>query len=82
VSASGLGFIAVLPRDTASVYGAAWSATGAGVDLRIGDLNWMQVEEYLRRDDRTVLPLGGTEQHSHVRLTADLPFQSRVFILR
>ena len=30
--------------------------------MRIADMNWMQVEEYLRRDDRAVLPLGSTEQ--------------------
>src|SRR5450759_3324353 len=32
-------------------------------------MNWMQVEEYLRRDARAVLPLGSTEQHSHLPLT-------------
>jgi len=25
--------------------------------VRISDMNWMQVEAYLRRDDRAVLPL-------------------------
>ncbi|HTD60187.1 MAG TPA: creatininase family protein [Gemmatimonadaceae bacterium] len=39
--------------------------------MRIGDMNWMQVEEYLRHDDRAVLPLGSTEQHSYLRLTVD-----------
>src|SRR3954462_13567027 len=34
-------------------------------DVRITDMNWMQVEQYLRHDDRAVLPLGSTEQHSH-----------------
>ena len=34
--------------------------------LRITDMNWMQVEKYLRHDDRAVLPLGSTEQHSHL----------------
>jgi len=28
------------------------------------ELNWMQLEEYLERDDRIVLPLGSTEQHA------------------
>src|SRR3979490_2785051 len=41
-------------------------------------MNWMQVEEYLRRDDRAVLPLGSTEQHSHLRLTVDCILPERV----
>ena len=39
--------------------------------MRIGDMNWMQVEDYLRHDDRAVLPLGSTEQHGYLRLTVD-----------
>src|SRR6188472_2595173 len=39
--------------------------------VRIADMNWMQVEEYLRRDDRAVLPLGSTEQHSYLSLSVD-----------
>ena len=34
-------------------------------------MNWMQVEQYLRRDDRAVLPLGSTEQHGYLRLTVE-----------
>ena len=41
-------------------------------------MNWMQVEDYLRRDDRAVLPLGSTEQHSHLRLTVDCILPERV----
>src|SRR5258708_6966413 len=41
-------------------------------------MNWMQVEEYLRHDDRGVLPLGSTEQHSHLRLTVDCILPERV----
>ena len=26
--------------------------------MRISEMNWMMVEEYLRREDRAVLPLG------------------------
>src|SRR3954463_1868244 len=47
-------------------------------DVRISDMNWMQVEEYLRHDDRAVLPLGSTEQHSHLRLTVDCILPERV----
>ncbi len=39
--------------------------------MRIRDCNWMQVEEYLERDDRAVLPLGSTEQHAYLSLAVD-----------
>jgi creatinine amidohydrolase len=48
--------------------------------MRIADMNWMQVEEYLRHDDRAVLPLGSTEQHSHLRLTVDCILPERVAV--
>jgi creatinine amidohydrolase len=51
-----------------------------GIDVRISDMNWMQVEDYLRRDDRAVLPLGSTEQHSHLRLTVDCILPERVAV--
>ena len=34
--------------------------------MRITDMNWMQVEEFLRHDDRAVLPIGSTEFSSDV----------------
>ena len=40
----------------------------------------MQVEEYLGRDDRAVLPLGSTEQHSYLRLTVDCILPERVAV--
>jgi creatinine amidohydrolase len=48
--------------------------------VRIADLNWMQVEEYLRRDDRIVLPLGSTEQHSYLSLATDAILAERVAV--
>src|ERR687886_1890752 len=39
--------------------------------MRIRDLNWMQLEEYLARDDRILLPLGSTEQHAYLSLETD-----------
>jgi len=39
--------------------------------MRIRDRNWMQIEEYLRGDDRAVLPLGSTEQHAYLSLCVD-----------
>jgi creatinine amidohydrolase len=44
----------------------------------VSDMNWMQVEEYLRHDDRAVLPLGSTEQHGYLRLTVDCILPERV----
>ena len=46
--------------------------------MLVTDMNWMQVEEYLRRDDRAVLPLGSTEQHGYLRLTVDCILPERV----
>jgi creatinine amidohydrolase len=39
--------------------------------MRISDMNWMMVEEYLKRDNRCVLPLGSTEQHAYLSLSVD-----------
>ena len=39
--------------------------------MRIADMNWMQVEEYLKTDDRAVVPLGSTEQHAYLSLMVD-----------
>lgn len=39
--------------------------------MRIRDRNWMQLEEYLKHDDRAVLPLGCTEQHAYLSLSVD-----------
>ena len=39
--------------------------------MRISDMNWMQVEAYLKSDDRAVLPLGSTEQHAYLSLSVD-----------
>ena len=46
--------------------------------MRARDANWMQVEEYLSRDDRVVLPLGSTEQHGYLSLETDNILAERV----
>jgi creatinine amidohydrolase len=46
--------------------------------MRIADMHWQQVQDYLRHDDRAVLPLGSTEQHSFLRLTVDCVLPERV----
>lgn len=39
--------------------------------MRIAEMHWQQVEDYLQRDDRCVLPLGSTEQHAYLSLCVD-----------
>src|ERR687887_2461142 len=48
--------------------------------MRISDMNWMMVEEYLKRDDRAVLPLGCTEQHAYLSLSTDSILAERLAI--
>ena len=40
----------------------------------------MMVEEYLKRDDRAVLPLGSTEQHAYLSLSVDSILAKRLAI--
>ncbi|MBW7882582.1 MAG: creatininase family protein [Caldilineaceae bacterium] len=46
--------------------------------MRITDMNWMQVEAYLKQDDRAVVPLGSTEQHGYLSLSVDSILSERV----
>jgi creatinine amidohydrolase len=46
--------------------------------MRISEMNWMMVEEYLRRDDRALLPLGCTEQHAYLSLSTDTILAERL----
>jgi creatinine amidohydrolase len=39
--------------------------------VQVANMNWTQVEAYLQRDDRCVLPLGSTEQHAYLSLATD-----------
>ena len=48
--------------------------------MRIADMNWMQVESYLRADDRVVLPLGSVEQHAALSLATDALLAERVAV--
>jgi len=48
--------------------------------MRISEMNWMMVEEYLKRDDRAVLPLGSTEQHAYLSLSVDSILAERLAI--
>jgi creatinine amidohydrolase len=48
--------------------------------VHVHELNWMQLEEYLARDDRIVLPLGSTEQHAYLSLGTDNLLAERVSV--
>jgi len=48
--------------------------------MRISELNWMMVEEYLKRDGRAVLPLGSTEQHAYLSLSTDSILAERIAV--
>ena len=46
--------------------------------MQIRDMNWSQVETYLKTDDRAVVPLGSTEQHGGLSLAVDSILSERV----
>ena len=46
--------------------------------MKISEMNWSQVEAWLQRDDRAVLPLGSTEQHAGLSLSVDSILSERV----
>ena len=39
--------------------------------MRFEDLNWMDIETYLKQDDRLILVLGACEQHGYLSLASD-----------
>jgi len=48
--------------------------------MRIADMDWRQVEDWTRADDRVVLPLGSTEQHAGLSLLTDAILAERVSV--
>ena len=48
--------------------------------MKLSDMNWMQVENYLKSDDRVVVPLGSTEQHAYLSLSVDSILAERISI--
>ena len=48
--------------------------------MRVADRNWMDLERYLERDDRIVLPLGSVEQHGYLSLGVDAILAERVAV--
>jgi len=39
--------------------------------MNIADMHWAQIEAYLKTDDRAIVPLGSTEQHTFLSLATD-----------
>lgn len=58
--------------------GRAAQAASEEVAVQIAAMNWRQVEDWLRRDDRCVLPIGSTEQHAGLSLCVDSLLAERV----
>jgi creatinine amidohydrolase len=48
--------------------------------MKVSSLNWREVEQYLRQDDRAVVPLGSTEQHAGLSLATDAILAERVAV--
>jgi creatinine amidohydrolase len=46
--------------------------------MKVSEMNWSQVEAYLKRDDRAILPLGSTEQHAGLSLSVDSILSEKV----
>ncbi len=46
--------------------------------MNVEKSNWMQIEAWLKRDDRAVLPIGCTEQHAYLSLATDAILAERV----
>ena len=48
--------------------------------MRIRDVNWTQIEDYLKRDDRVVVPLGSIEQHAQLSLAVDMILSEKIAV--
>ena len=46
--------------------------------MRLEDLNWMDVEAYLEKDDRIIIITGATEQHAYLSLLTDIIIPSKL----
>lgn len=46
--------------------------------MLVSRMNWMQIEEQARRDDRCILPLGCVEQHAYLSLAVDAILAEKV----
>ena len=51
-----------------------------GSELKIAEMNWMQVEERVAKDDRCILPIGSVEQHAYLSLATDMILAEKVSV--
>jgi creatinine amidohydrolase len=49
-------------------------------DVKIADMNWVQVEERAAVDDRCILPIGSVEQHAYLSLATDMILAEKVAV--
>jgi creatinine amidohydrolase len=40
--------------------------------MRLGEMNWMDIEAYLKKENRLLLVLGATEQHGYLHVSTDV----------
>jgi creatinine amidohydrolase len=48
--------------------------------MRVAEMDWRMVEDWVRHDDRAVLPIGSTEQHAGLSLMVDTILAERVAV--
>src|SRR5690349_23211969 len=48
--------------------------------MRISEMDWRMVEDWVRQDDRCILPLGSTEQHAGLSLATDAILAERIAV--
>jgi creatinine amidohydrolase len=48
--------------------------------MRVADMDWRMIEDWVRHDDRAVLPVGSTEQHAGLSLATDMILAERVAV--
>src|SRR5664280_787159 len=51
-----------------------------GEEMRVTETNWMQLDQYVRHDDRAIMPLGSVEQHGYLSLGTDMILAERVAV--
>jgi creatinine amidohydrolase len=48
--------------------------------MRVADMDWRMIDDWVRQDDRGVLPLGSVEQHAGLSLMTDAILAERVAV--
>ena len=48
--------------------------------MRVAEMDWRMVEDWVRHDDRAVLPIGSTEQHAGLSLMVDAILAERIAV--